>query len=528
MHIVSVDSGHYSVKLLSGYLEKKNCIYYDSAEVIVREWMEEHTEISDEAEARKRITKELIETYAKPDTKIILQAPTEMTTLRFLTLPVKSRKKAEQMLPFQLEEGIPYSLHESHYAYRLDVQKSQTLAMTGIVKLVEFEPYVEFLKTIHPAPAILASESSVVESYFNQYPMAGPFCVLDIGHEFTKAYFFYNSKLISTHFSYFGGKNINQMIAQTYKISLDEAIFYKHQNAFVLSESQWGEVDDKQKEFAKMMDQTLSPMINDFIRWELGFRVHYGLKCAQIYLMGGTSNIRNISTYLTDKFSTKVNLFETFEGTTHDKIELNHKNKARLANANMQVLSLRLKSRLINFLSGRFSLALNSEIPIHSLAFLGARVTTVTFFVLIGIFSNRFFIESDIKEVNAKITSLSKNPILNLSGRERRTLTTNPKMLSDSLLRKSRSIKQQLSTIQSSVEIKALEPLVQINSIAGGSEAMLTKFEKNEDGDILASFTALNIETLKQLEAKFNSSQLKDVQTVINDEKLTLEIKAVE
>ena len=64
----------------------------------------------------------------------------------------------------------------------------------------------------------------------------------------------------------FGPADINEMIAQTYKIDPDEAIFYKHQNAFLLTSTQFEEVDQAQKDFASAMDKTLSQLVSDFSR----------------------------------------------------------------------------------------------------------------------------------------------------------------------------------------------------------------------------------------------------------------------
>ena len=210
------------------------------------------------------------------------------------------------MLPFQLEEDIPFALSEIHYAYRMEPAKTQHFALVGLVRETTFETYYNTYKEKNALPNILTSEASSVENYFNQNAIAGPFCVLDIGHKTTKAYFFYNSRLIVTHVSYTGGSEINEMIAQTYKIDSDEAIFYKHQNAFLLTSNQFDEVDQAQRDFATAMDKTLAPLVADFSRWKIGLKVNYGLSLQHIFITGGTSNIKNITNYLTEKWATKV------------------------------------------------------------------------------------------------------------------------------------------------------------------------------------------------------------------------------
>ena len=120
------------------------------------------------------------------------------------------------------------------------------------------------------------------------------FCVIDIGHNTSKAYFINRSQVVSNHVSRTAGQVIDEVIAQTYQISRDEAIVYKHENCFFLTEEQYEGVEEDQKEFARLMKQALTPLINDIKRWELGFRVKNGLAVKTIYLTGGTSQINNI------------------------------------------------------------------------------------------------------------------------------------------------------------------------------------------------------------------------------------------
>src|SRR5690606_21935961 len=214
----------------------------------------------------------------------IFQAENEMITSRFLQLPVKNKKKAEMMLPFQLEEDLPYALSETHYSYRLDNQKSHFSAMVDLAKQSSFDQYFALLQKNAVVPSLLTTETSAVENYFFQNPEEGCFCVIDIGHKTSKAYFFYNSKLITSNLSYFGGHHINEMIAQTYNIDPDEALIYKHQNAFLLTLNQYGEVNDSQRDFANAMDRVFSTLNTDFNRWKIGIKVNFDVKLEKIYI----------------------------------------------------------------------------------------------------------------------------------------------------------------------------------------------------------------------------------------------------
>lgn len=525
MHILAIDVGSYSIKYISSFVDRRKIAHVDMSEIIVRDYMADHPDLTAE-EATVAILQDVIDSVARPDTKVLYQADHHMMTTRFLTLPVKSKKKAELMLPFQLEEDIPYALSEIHFAYKLESQKTQHTALVELVRTNLFEEFYNIRRDKNILPNILTTESSVVENFFNQNPMAGPFCVLDIGHKTTRAYFFYNSRLLMTHTSYIGGHHINEMISETYKIDMDEAIIYKHQNAFLLTAGQYEEVEPSQRDFASAMDKVFSPLVNDFNRWKVGFKVNFGLAVQHVFICGGSSNIRNIANYLTDKWDTKVTLLESFDKVEAEKIDLNPKNKSKYAFTNMMAIGFRRKNRFINLLTGRFAQASSSEIPLHSFAFLGVRVASATMILAISLLVERFFIQKDITAVNAKMTAIMKNDELQLSGRLRRQVITNPKPVFDTLVKKQRDVKQEVSILQSAIEIRALSPLLIISQTAASTEATLIDFKSNDAGEITAIFSAESAETLTKLKSSFDKSSMSFVQTTVDEAKLQLTLNA--
>jgi general secretion pathway protein L len=526
MHVLAIDVGTYSVKYLSSFVDRRKITHVDMSEIVVRDYMADHQDLTFE-ESQAAIIQDVIDSVARPDTKIIYQANHQMMTTRFLTMPVKSKKKAELMLPFQLEEDIPYALSEIHYAYRMESQKTQHTALVELVRENIFEDFYGRLRDKNVLPNILSTESSIVENFFNQNPMAGPFCVLDVGHRTTKAYFFYNSRLLMTHVSYVGGHHVNEMIAETYKIETDEAIIYKHQNAFLLTTSQYEEVEPSQRDFAQAMDKVFSPLVNDFARWKIGFKVNFGLAVQHVFICGGSSNIKNIANFLTEKWDTKVTLLESFDKVEAEKIDLNAKNKSKYALTNMMAIGFRRKNRFINLLTGRFAQASTSEVPLHSFAFIGTRVLAASLILAVSLLAERFFIEKDIKAVNLKMTQVMKNDELALSGRLRRQVTTTPKPVYDALVKKQRDVRQEISTLQSAVQIKALSPLVTVSQIGASTQATLIDFKSNDTGEITAVFSAENPEEITTLKGLFERSALSDVQATIDQSKLQLTVTAI-
>ena len=527
MHILAIDAGSYSVKYISTFVDRRKIHHIDMSEIVIRDYMSDHRDLTPE-ECINSIIQDVIDSIARPDTRIIYQADQRMMTTRFLTLPVKSKKKAELMLPFQLEEDIPFSMNDIHYAYRMEGQKIQHTALIELVKNAIFEPFYNALRDKNILPNILTTESSVMENYFHQIPMTGPFCILDVGHSTTKAYFFYNSRLLMSHISYVGGQHVNEMIAENYQIDLDEAIIYKHQNAFFLTSSQYSEVEPEQRDFAAAMDKVFSNLTGDFLRWKIGFKLNLGVNLQHIYICGGSSNIKNIANYISEKWDVKATLLETFDKVEVEKVEVNPKTKAKYAIVNMMAIGFRTKNRFINLLTGRFTQASLTEVPLHSFGFISVRVAAFTIVLAISLFAERFFIEKDIAATNSKMTAVIKNDELGLPGRLRRQAVTNPKPVFDILIRKQRDVRQEVSILQSAIDLNSLSPLLLVSQISASNQgATLIEFKSSETGDVTAVFTAETIEELSQLKKQFEHSSMAEVQATIDNEKLQLKVSAL-
>lgn len=523
MHILAIDVGSYSVKMISSRLEKKKTYHLELKEYLIHETLSSHPEFTTPEDATMWIIKEIITDFAENDSKIITNFPNQFITTRFLTLPVKNRKKADMMVPFQLEENIPYSLAEAHYGYRIDVQKSQSLVLACLVKLSTFENYFDKLRSNMVAmPNYLSTDSSLIATYYSLYAIAGPFCVLDIGHSSTKGYFFYNSRLILTHTSYVGGKHIDEMIGRTYRLSPEEALNYKHQNAFVLTSPQFEMVDDSQKEFALLMDEVLKPLIYDFQRWELGFRVQHGLKVAQVFITGGTSSIKNMAPYLTERFSLKTTMLETYEGIRQKNVDLNQKSKAKFTVANLMVLSLRAKTRLINLLSGRFAQQQTTDLPLHSLAYISVRTSAVALFMILFMIIDSSMVKDEIKEVNTKLANILKNETLQIPKSTIRALDKNPKAIMDKLMLKQKALGVQMMTLESAHAVEALSPLVKINAQANKTSAELIRFKVDDFSGFEAEFKSDDLKELANFEQTLKTTDLNILEVKLDNNKLIL------
>ena len=475
------------------------------------------------------IVKDFLENVEE-EYRLIINAPNDLFTTRFVQVPVTNRKKAQLMVPFQLEEDLPYTISQAHMAMVLHPQKKSTDALVAITQSEQFTPFFDKMIANDVSPKVLTTQVSLYENYIlnTTQPTSSAFCILDIGHHTTYAYFFYQKKLVSVHTSFIAGKTISETISENYNIDMDEATIYKHQNCFFLTSDQLENVDKHQRHFAKLMHKTMQPLIAEIRRWELGFRISHGLQVREVLLTGGSSNIKNISGYMTEELGIDVKYFNSFDAINTDKVENDKKQLRKFNNANLQTICYPRKSKIINLLHGQFAIKGVMDLPLHSFAYIATRASAITILIIIGMMIENYFIHSNIDSADKVIQSLTKNRILNLTNRQKRLALSKPKVLHQKLKSKNRLIKQEVKSLQSAVEINAISPLVKISNLIRGSKAQIIQFNATSMSDFTVIVSSQDIKELEQLSSTLNTSNFKDIFIDFDEENKKLTMTASE
>ncbi len=526
MHILAIDLGHYSVKFLQSQVDKKNVNHYMQSEIVLDNDEQFH-DINPQNLFFKQveiIKSYLIENNINANVKIILNVPNSILTTRNLVIPIKNKKKALQMIPFQLEEDIPFSITEAHWGARLQVDKDVTNALLTVVKNNEFRPFYDLITGLNVLPSIVTSETSLFENFIQNanFNYGQHFCILDIGHHATKAYFFNGKKFVSGHLSYFGGRIYNNAISESYSINIEEAILYKHQNSFYLTPDQIAAADEKQLAFHQMMEQVISPFLQEFKRWELGYRIQQGIKISDIYVTGGTANIKNFGNYFSSSIGIRVSSFDSYHSVKSSSVENSPKSQRKFNLTNLMTLNYSFKQSLINLLNGPYAIHGSSQFPISTLSFITTRVAIVSLIFMISIFAEKMFINSDIATVNIKLQKVLKEPQLQLNPRQIRMVAQDPLSVHSALKRKSQYINQEVSVLQSALQINQLKIFTQLASLVSSMKVSISNFDLNETNEFTAIFTSEYVDDLKKLEKILNQSKFNNVFIELNEEKKTL------
>jgi general secretion pathway protein L len=476
MNILAIDIGSYSVKFIEVRPERKNYVLVEKIEIILDEVKSQYPHITNQVELQKEIITQFIQ--KKPsDIKIIFQMPNDMLTTRYLEIPGTSKRKTEQIIPFQLEENLPYSLNNAHFSSRINKKGSSFSVLSNITQLGVFKDFFSYFENKEAQPSILTSEVSIMQAYIDYIRMNETCCILDFGHKTTKIYFVQDRQVVSNHTSYVAGMGINEVIAKSYQISLENAIIYKHANAFMLNDDQLEQVSTEQKSFALLMKQVFHPFILDLRRWEIGHRVKYGTTIEKFYILGGTSNINNLDNFI--NFHTGINV-ETLPPIMDLKNDFAALEK-NFYLAKMMAVSQKSPSSLINFLTGKFQTASNSFISIHSAVFIWVRTTFIALLLILGLAGERFlYLQKQNATVDTKIKALMKRTNLAIGNSDRKAYEKNPNRILNLMKKKNKIVKDEVSSILSSQTTNALRPLAILSkTISSNPKVSLERFSSN-------------------------------------------------
>jgi Tfp pilus assembly PilM family ATPase len=503
MNILSIDLGTYSIKFTTLRSERKALVVEKAHEILLDDIRDQYDDELNLYQLQLEIVRDYI--GQNTDAKIVMQLPNEFITTRYLALPVAQRKKAEQIIPFQLDENLPYPSSDAHFFTIFEKKGTGSEVLVNITKKSDFEKFFDLLSSSSVPVSVLTSEVSLYQTFASEFPYRKPFAIIDIGHTTAKCFLFLNGKMISNHISYTAGHVIDEVIAETYQISLPEAVEYKHANCFFLTDNQYDEVDEQQRDFAKLMKKSFGPLIQDIKRWLLGFRVKNGPAIEKVFITGGSSNIKNINNFIAQSVSIPVEFLNLGDKVIDEEDAL-EEGGSSFALSSLMGITQRSKKRPGNFLVGPYSLGNIHGLPLHSTAFVLSRVAVVSLIFCLFLGGEAFILNKKNQALDKKIKKILKtNKTFAYTKRQRRKFAKDPKRLLNDLKKRQKVIRQEVKSIMSSSRIDALTPLSKISSLLTEfKEVELTSFE-SERGEVYGTIYSKDPDSLDEAQVSLKA-----------------------
>ncbi len=527
MLVVTIDLGSYSTKVVESRLEKKKIKHVNKFEFVLDQdrMIENIQEVHERVANAKSDKEKELKFYEKlpylkyqiksvkkyleaiPEhTKVIFQCPQHLCSSRFIEVPVKQKKKAEAMIPFQLEEDMPFTLNDVHLASSIRKTDKGYKSIASYISKGNFELFHEYLKDQSALPTYIVTEVSGWDQFIRntpKIPSKEPFAIVDLGHTKSTAYFFKDNELQSYSVTFFGGQHLNEMIMSEYDVDIDKAIEFKHNNSFFLTSNQYDDVDEKQKEFSYKMNAAISGFITDYKRAELALRVNQQFDISKIFLCGGTSKVKNIENYLAEVLQKPVEFLQDYQNN-FESMPMERFEYLSFANVNALKSFYTNKQGNNNFLSGQYSNTKNEDVPVHSISFVGLRVFLLCLLFSLGFLFDSWQLQKSEKKITKSVRAKLSNPALGFSKAETSAIRKKPEKILKKIKDKIKAMNRNVKNIESNTDSKGLVGLFTImKDIETNCE--LSEYNDLYDGQVNAVFKKCESNDIVNLESKLRS-----------------------
>ena len=260
--------------------------------------------------------------------------PGAEVTTHFLTLPFDNRRRIEQILPFELENIVPFNLETMHVAFDV-LGKAPEGGFKVMVCITPKENIKKFLGHLAQAGVDPKKVGVIPFSLYGaatlQLPEEqGAYALVDFGRHYTDLTLVNKGELLNLRSIPMGGAMLDEKLAKALIIDADRARELKETKADL-------RVDDK---VAQVLRESLEPLLVRLRQVLQGARSQYGGEITRLYILGRGSLLRGLDDLLADELGVDVARFTSLPaGSPVNNSDDEQINQARFAAALAEVHS---------------------------------------------------------------------------------------------------------------------------------------------------------------------------------------------
>ena len=450
MRVLAIELGSWSVKAVEteSRFRKFEILDFHEARLPLR--MDDPKELYKEA-----IAQILAKLPSHPD-KLVCSLPAPNLSMRFLNIPVKQKKKAEQMYQFELEDSLPFKLEDTVVQHQIYPQKDSCLVFAAIAPNRFITNHLEYLKTVGIDPDWLTFDGMGLINLFGaslaqlENQPSGPTLIADIGHSKTIISIIDEGRIEAFRCFGWGGMAITKNIAITTGDPLEQAEDKKHQ-LDIGSASQGGEVLEATR-------QSLGFLLTELNHSLIAYRNSYKKSISAIKIAGGTGLLKGLPEFLSKQFGgvpcevfSPANQFQLKE-------ELRSPDSPRFVEPWGRANVFSRKSPLLfNFRRSGFgkqtSLAeLSTMLKDPNVIKLTKYVTALALILFVHVTASSYFAGEERDKANEELKKVFQDTFRNAPKALKNTITSNPVQLKEYIEKKNKELDEKLKMLSKSRE----------------------------------------------------------------------------
>jgi general secretion pathway protein L len=311
--IIGLDLGTYSVKAVALTTSLRG---YQIAGF----WEQRLPPAAAAAEGREQIQAEAAKALMQgagihADT-VVCGVPGAQALTRVLQLPFTDRRKIEAVVPFEVEEQIPYNLDEVVLDHQVvSGRDGASDVLVAAMRKPDFARLLEALKAQGIDPKVMCLDTLpflyLSQQVLTQEP--GPYAIVDLGHVHTSVSILAGGGLQYVRTISRGGRAVTEALSREFRVEPAEAEEVKHRHGG------WavGETEILGPEGARVqaaVDSALRPLVLALRQTFQAFTAQRQARVARIFLCGGTSRLRGIEALLAANLGVEVQPLQPLRG----------------------------------------------------------------------------------------------------------------------------------------------------------------------------------------------------------------------
>ena len=258
----------------------------------------------------------LAELGKKPQ-RLALACPGETLFSRIVKLPPVGKGKLKQIVHYEAQQQIPYSLEEVIWDYHLLAPPGKA-ELSALILAVKKEIVEEILGLIQPFKLEVEILDFTPLTIYNTLKFNGAMAeeramvMVDMGARSTDVTIVEGGSIAWVRPIPFGGDNLTQAIARTLAVDFFEAEEIKEREAAILGEEKELAGEQGRKVFAAI--QPILGELLDEIRRSIGYYRSQlrGGAIERLVLTGGGSQLKNMERFMEENLRIKVEKFNPF------------------------------------------------------------------------------------------------------------------------------------------------------------------------------------------------------------------------
>jgi len=238
--------------------------------------------------------------------------PGERVLNRRLEVPFTDRSKVDQILPFELEQHVPYPADEivGDYVMRKAGKGSSGADLfVSVVPRPDMDELMGELESAKLDPRVIGHPvmaMSKLEGLLRTGGSVEPMLLVDMGHSKTLAVLVLNGAILGVRSILRGGMALTRRVSKGLSVDMDEAERIKHA-AHLFPAGQGEEGEGRTHEVAAWLREELLPVVRDL---KVLLRSVAPDADIPVHIFGGGARLQGITEFLTAELDRRVEILE--------------------------------------------------------------------------------------------------------------------------------------------------------------------------------------------------------------------------